>query len=69
MISAVLLMVKNGLWPRALGGVPRDYVQVVSVTNLEAMEMLVKLVEEKKLRVVVDSCSNMEDALKVRLQF
>ena len=68
MISAVLLMVKNGLRLRALGGVPRDYVQVASVANSGAMEMLVKLVEEKKLRMVVDSCSNMEDALKVRLQ-
>jgi hypothetical protein len=64
---AVFLMMNNSLWPRVLGGVPREYASVSGFTNLEVMEKLGQLVEEGKMKVVVDSCWDMEDVLKVRL--
>jgi len=33
LLAAMRLMAKNMLWPRARGGVPRDYVQVTGVAN------------------------------------
>ncbi|KAF2180322.1 GroES-like protein [Zopfia rhizophila CBS 207.26] len=62
MLATIWLMAKNFLWPRILGGVPREYVQVTGVSNLEAMEELAKMVGEGKLRVVVDSCTDMKNA-------
>ena len=66
MLYAAFLMLKNRLWPSVLGGVPREYANVTVIANLELVEKLRQLVEEGKIKVVVDSCWDMEDALKVR---
>jgi len=65
MIYASSLMLKNTWWPRALGGGPRNYICVTAVATLEALQRLRELVEEGKLAVVLDSCWEMEDVLKV----
>jgi hypothetical protein len=44
----------------------RKYVQVNAAVNPEAMEKLQSLVERGKLRVPIDSCWDMKDALMVR---
>lgn len=58
-------MLKNTWWPTLLGGGLREYVCVSGFTCLEALEWLRKMVEEDKLKVVIDSCWDMEDGLKV----
>ena len=63
--STVLQMMSNSLWPRVLGGVNREYVQVTGIANLDAMEKLAGMVASGKLRVVRDGKWGMEDALKV----
>jgi len=64
MLQAVYLMLKNGWWPRALWGVPREYICVNAVANLDMMERLASLVEEGTLKMVVDSRWDMTDAVK-----
>lgn len=66
-LSAVLQMMSNSLWPRILGGVNRNYVQVTGIAHLEAMTKLAGLVESGKLRVVRDGERGMGDGLKVSL--
>ncbi|PSN70765.1 hypothetical protein BS50DRAFT_570267 [Corynespora cassiicola Philippines] len=58
-------MAKNMLWPRILGGVPRDYVQVTGVAGIEEMKLLASQVANGKLKVHVDTIAEMEDAQKV----
>jgi NADPH-dependent curcumin reductase CurA len=53
------------MWPRLLGGVRRGYIQVTAVSNLEAMEELARLVEEKKLKVEVDLVNGIEKVSEV----
>jgi hypothetical protein len=65
MLSALSLMLKNTWWPRALGGTPRDYICISAFVTLEALQRLRELVEQGKLVVVLDSCWEMEDVLKV----
>jgi len=65
MVYATSLMLKNTWWPRALGGGPRDYICVSAFVTLEALQRLKELVEERKLAVVLDSCWDMGDVLKV----
>jgi hypothetical protein len=65
MLAVVGSMLKNLLWPRLLGGVPRNYVQVTGVANKEGMQELAEMVGEGKLRVVADECFEFGDALKV----
>jgi len=65
MVYATSLMLKNIWWPRALGGGPRDYICVSAFVTLEALQRLRELVEERKLAVVLDSCWDMGDILKV----
>jgi hypothetical protein len=65
MLYALSLMLKNTWWPRALGGCPRDYVCISAVVTLEALQRLRELVEQGKLAVVLDSCWDMGDVLKV----
>lgn len=67
-IHSTSLMLKNRFWPHVLGGPPRDYLCVTALTNTEDMEKLRTLCEEGKLKVVVDSCWEMVDALKVSLE-
>jgi len=64
MLQAVCLMLKNSWWPRALWGVPREYICVNAVANLDMMERLASLVDEGALKMVVDSRWDMTDAVK-----
>lgn len=68
MLRSFYFMFKNVLWPSILGGVPRKFIFVNGGPKLEALEKLAKLVEAGQLRVVIDSCWEMEDGLKVSLQ-
>lgn len=61
------MMVMNSLTSFLPGAGQRKYLQVNAAVNLEAMEKLWAVVEQGKLRVPIDSCWEMEDALKVRL--
>ncbi|ORY10285.1 hypothetical protein BCR34DRAFT_354742 [Clohesyomyces aquaticus] len=64
MLATIGQMAKNFLWPSLLGGVPRPYVQVAATANRESLEALAKLVEERRLRVVVGFRTGFEDALQ-----
>jgi NADPH:quinone reductase-like Zn-dependent oxidoreductase len=68
MLYAALLMLKNNFWPRILGGVPRYYVGPTGIATLESMEKLKKLMEDGKLRAVIDSTWDMEDVQQVRIR-
>lgn len=58
------MMLKNPLLPVWLGGVPRKYESVVGLVNEESMQELGRLVEDGKLRGVVDEVWEMEDVKK-----
>lgn len=60
-------MASNFSWPRFLGGPNRPYIQVAATSTLVEMQRLACLVQEGKLRVPIDSCWDLEDALKVGL--
>lgn len=70
-VSSILystwLMMKNSFWPRMLGGIQRDFVCVQGFTSLPALERLGELAGEGILNIPLDSCWDMEDALKVML--
>ena len=66
MLHAVFGMILNILTSLLPGNNRREYVQVNAAVNMEAMEKLRSLVEQGKLRVPIDSCWGMKDALKVR---
>jgi reticulon-4-interacting protein 1, mitochondrial len=68
MLVALSRMVKNLLWPRFLGGTPRKYIQVASVTTLSGLEKLRELCENGKLKVPVDSIWDFDDVPKVGVQ-
>ncbi len=61
-------MLKNwffNTWrPTWLGGVPRRYVMFNTPPTKDDALVLVKLVEEGKLKISVDSVFNMEDAIR-----
>ncbi len=63
--ATYLFMFKIPFLPTWLGGVPRRCVCVTGFVNLDELEKLKKMVEEKKLKVVIDSVWEMDDALKV----
>jgi hypothetical protein len=63
--QSMSLMLSNALWPSIFGGGQREYANITGIANLEVMEKLGRWVEEGKLKVVVNSCWDMEDALKV----
>ena len=65
-IQSVLKIGSNLYWPRLLGGVSRPYLQKTASVDLTSLEELRALVEDGKLRVVVDSCFSIADAKKVR---
>jgi NADPH:quinone reductase-like Zn-dependent oxidoreductase len=56
---------KNSLWPQILGGTPRKYILQQTNPDKQTMQYLSKLVEERKLSVVVDQVFEMENALDV----
>jgi hypothetical protein len=68
MLSTIGLMAKNALWPRVLGGVPRQYRQVASATGPEALAELAKLVDEGKLRVDVGLLASRDEVNEVRCE-
>lgn len=65
MLGAVWEMVINNVVSLLPGEARRSYLQVNAVVNPEALERLRCLVEQEKLRVPIDSCWDMSDALQV----
>jgi NADPH:quinone reductase-like Zn-dependent oxidoreductase len=59
---------KNLLVPKFLGGTPRKFILQQTNPNPERLQYLVRLVEEGKLKVVIDTVFEMEDALKVSIK-
>lgn len=66
MVHAVIMIAVNILSSFLPGDKKRRYVQVNSAVNGEDMESLRSMVEQGRLRVPVDSCWHMKDALEVR---
>lgn len=66
MLHAVFRMVMNSLTSLLPGNGQRKYLLANAAVNVDAMERLRSTVEEGKLRVPIDSCWDMEDALQVR---
>ena len=56
--------ISNTWWPTWLGGVPRCYVMFSTPPSKDDAVVLVKLVEEGKLKISVDSVFSMEDAIR-----
>jgi NADPH:quinone reductase-like Zn-dependent oxidoreductase len=56
---------KNMFWPQFLGGTPRKYIFQQTNPTQDRLKYLVQLVEESKLKVVIDQVFEMEDALQV----
>ena len=54
----------NTWWPIWLGGVPRRYVMFSTPPSKDDAVVLIKLVEEGKLKISVDSVFSMEDAIR-----
>lgn len=67
MLASIGAMLSNVLWPAWLGGVDRPYSQAKGFPNLPDMERVSKLASEGKLKVPIDSCWSLEDAMKVCL--
>jgi hypothetical protein len=65
-LSTLGVMMKNFLWPRILGGVPRAYVQVTGIASSESLKRLKTIVEEGKLRVHVGTLVEFGDVHEVR---
>ncbi|KAG4433027.1 hypothetical protein IFR05_011488 [Cadophora sp. M221] len=57
-------MASNFLWPRILGGTNRPYVQASSFVGLKEIQRLADLAQDGTLKVLIDSCWDMEDVLK-----
>jgi hypothetical protein len=66
MLYVVVTMIKNIVFSLLPGDKQRRYLQVNAAVNPEGMEKLRSMVEQKTLRVPIDSCWEMNDALKVR---
>jgi hypothetical protein len=66
MLGAVLKMIKNSLTSLLPGPKQRKYVQVNAAVNLEGLVGLRSRVEQGKLKIPIDSCWDMKDALQVR---
>jgi len=54
----------NTWWPTWLGGVPRRYIIFSTPPTKDDAVVLIKLVEEGKLKVSVDSVFSMENAIR-----
>lgn len=59
-------MIKNSLISLFPGQGKRKYLLVNAVVSLEGLEELRLMVERGLLRIPIDSCWDMEDAIKVR---
>jgi reticulon-4-interacting protein 1, mitochondrial len=67
--AAFVLGLKNLYLPIIFGGVPRKYIQVVAAANYADMQSLADMTVERKLKVIIDSGWDMDDAQKVRHSF
>jgi NADPH:quinone reductase-like Zn-dependent oxidoreductase len=56
---------KNTFWPQFLGGTPREYIFQQTNPEQNRLKYLIRLVEEEKLKVIIDQVFNMEDAIQV----
>jgi NADPH:quinone reductase-like Zn-dependent oxidoreductase len=65
MLSTIGSMARNMLWPMLLGGVPRPYVHVAAISNLEALQNLADMVERGKLKVHGGRLVRWEDVASV----
>jgi hypothetical protein len=65
MLYALSSMLRNSWMPGWMGGGKRKYIFVNIRTDLEKMEELKRLVEEGKIRVMVDSKWEGGEVLKV----
>ena len=54
----------NTWWPTWLGGVPRRYLMFTTPPTKDDAVMLLKLVEEGKLKISVDTVFSMENAIR-----
>jgi reticulon-4-interacting protein 1, mitochondrial len=63
--SSSMLMLKNNLLPRWLGGTDRVYVLLSTVEDRKNLEELRRLVEEEGLKTAVDEVLEFEDVLQV----
>jgi NADPH:quinone reductase-like Zn-dependent oxidoreductase len=64
-LKNVAFMVKATLWPSLLGGTPRKYVFQNTVCRVDVADELVRLVDEGKLKILVDEVFDMAEALMV----
>jgi NADPH:quinone reductase-like Zn-dependent oxidoreductase len=63
-LYSLFLMAKNALLPHFFGGGTAPYIVASGFVTLEGMEKLAAMVDEGKLKVVVDSCWDMEDVVQ-----
>jgi NADPH:quinone reductase-like Zn-dependent oxidoreductase len=54
----------NTWWPKWLGGVPRRYIMFSTPPSKDAATYTAKLIEEGKVRILIDSVWDMEDLVK-----
>ncbi|KAN0102292.1 hypothetical protein V8E51_012802 [Hyaloscypha variabilis] len=64
MYSLFQMKIMNLLLPRFLGGGAAPYIAISGFVTLEGLERLAAMVNAEKLKVAVDSCWDMEDAVK-----
>lgn len=57
-------IISNFFWPRILGGVPRKYLWFQQNAKPHQQDLLVSLIEEGKLKGVVDKVYDFEDAVQ-----
>ena len=65
--GTVLRSFENKWLPVFLGGIPRKYLMISTTPNGTKAAQLGQMVEEGKLRVVVDDVLRFEDVLKVSI--
>lgn len=61
LLFSVWQMIKNQIVPAVLGGTRREYANVMGIANLEDMKRLARMVQDRQLRVPIDSCWKMDD--------
>jgi Zinc-binding dehydrogenase len=65
-VTSLWATAKNYFWPQFLGGTPRKYMFQQTNPTQERLKYLVQLVEDGKLKVIIDQVYDMQDGLKVR---
>jgi hypothetical protein len=67
-VSTVLTVwrwLKNSIYPRLLGGVPRKFIMFSAIPTKERGEKIATLAAENGIDILVDSTFKLEDALLV----